>query len=96
MTRLCAGGCLLRGVTCFTGNFQHGKMSRLIFPTPQADDEIDKPYLEGFEWMPAHHEYSEKEQEQKEADWQRLYVHLTATPTLANIGGGGKKKKSKE
>lgn len=46
--------------------------------------------------MPAHHEYSEKEQEQKEADWQRLYVHLTATPTLANIGGGGKKKKSKE
>ncbi|KXJ88552.1 hypothetical protein Micbo1qcDRAFT_166610 [Microdochium bolleyi] len=58
----------------------------------RADDEMDKPYLEGFEWMPSHHEYSEQEQEQKEADWQRLYVHLTSTPTLPAIGGGKKKK----
>lgn len=65
----------------------------LNLPIQQADDEMDKPYLEGFEWMPAHHEYTEQEQDQKEADWQRLYVHLTSTPTVASSGGGKKKNK---
>jgi hypothetical protein len=61
----------------------------------RADDELDKPYLQGFEWMPAHTEYPDTEagQKEKQEDWQRLYVHLASTPGVTNFGGGGKKKK---
>ncbi|KAF4470402.1 WD repeat containing 44 [Fusarium albosuccineum] len=50
----------------------------------RADDELDKPYLAGFEW-------------DKEESWTRLVVHLQTQPT--NTGGGssgGKKKKNKK
>lgn len=50
----------------------------------QADDELDKPYLQGFEW-------------DKEESWTRLIVHTGVNPTSAMTGGGGgKKKKSKK
>lgn len=46
----------------------------------KADDELDKPYLLGFEW-------------DKEESWTRLVVHLSPNPSTGNQGGGGKKKK---
>lgn len=45
----------------------------------QADDEVDKPYLAGFEW-------------DKEESWTRLVVHLQANAGPSNMGGGKKKK----
>ncbi len=54
--------------------------------TTQADDELDKPYLAGFEW-------------DKEESWTQLVVHLQAQPTSTTLGGpagGGKKKKNKK
>lgn len=48
----------------------------------QADDELDNPYLAGFEW-------------DKEESWTRLVVHLQKQPTVGG-GGGGKKKKNKK
>ncbi|KAI0019203.1 hypothetical protein F4780DRAFT_462454 [Xylariomycetidae sp. FL0641] len=61
----------------------------------RADDELEKPYLEGFEWAPAHQEYPETEagQKEKEQEWTRLYIHLSTTPGVST--GGGKKKKNK-
>lgn len=44
----------------------------------QADDELDLPYLKGFEWDP-------------EESWTRLKVHQAATGMAT--GGGSKKKK---
>ncbi|KAJ2969412.1 hypothetical protein NQ176_g8677 [Zarea fungicola] len=49
----------------------------------RSDDELDKPYLAGFEW-------------DKEESWTRLVVHLQAQPTTTGFGGGGKKKKGKK
>ncbi|KAG6018072.1 hypothetical protein E4U41_004049 [Claviceps citrina] len=49
----------------------------------RADDELDKPYLAGFEW-------------DKEESWTRLVVHLQSQPTAAGFGGGSKKKKAKK
>lgn len=50
----------------------------------QADDELDQPYLAGFEW-------------DKEECWTRFIVHLSKDSTgERNIGGGKKKKKNAE
>ncbi|RDA84316.1 hypothetical protein CP532_4805 [Ophiocordyceps camponoti-leonardi (nom. inval.)] len=49
----------------------------------RADDELDNPYLAGFEW-------------DKEESWTRLVVHLQKQPSLGGGGGGGKKKKGKK
>ncbi|POR33864.1 Uncharacterized protein TPAR_05937, partial [Tolypocladium paradoxum] len=48
----------------------------------RADDELDNPYLAGFEW-------------DKEESWTRLVVHLQKQPGNTG-GGGGKKKKGKK
>ncbi|KAK2673232.1 hypothetical protein RAB80_010775 [Fusarium oxysporum f. sp. vasinfectum] len=40
----------------------------------RADDELDKPYLAGFEW-------------DKEESWTQLVVHLQAQPTSTTLGG---------
>lgn len=58
-----------------------------MHPTPiplhwltfQADDELETPYLKGFEW-------------DKEESWTRLIVHLTKE---SSGGGVQKKKKNK-
>jgi hypothetical protein len=47
----------------------------------QADDELDNPYLAGFEW-------------DKEESWTRLIVHLQKQPGTTGFGGGKKKKKA--
>ncbi|WYZ35694.1 hypothetical protein EsH8_X_000341 [Colletotrichum jinshuiense] len=49
----------------------------------RADDELDNPYLAGFEW-------------DKEESWTRLIVHLQKQPATGGFGGGGKKKKNKK
>ncbi|KAF4780798.1 hypothetical protein HER10_EVM0002643 [Colletotrichum scovillei] len=51
----------------------------------RSDDELDNPYLAGFEW-------------DKEECWTRLVVHLQKNPAIEKIGGGGggKKKKNKK
>lgn len=50
----------------------------------RSDDELDKPYLAGFEW-------------DKEESWTRLVVHLQAQPTsTGGFSTGGKKKKGKK
>ncbi|KAM5361231.1 hypothetical protein ACJZ2D_013247 [Fusarium nematophilum] len=49
----------------------------------RADDELDKPYLAGFEW-------------DKEESWTRLVVHLQAQPSSTGGHTGGKKKKNKK
>ncbi|CEJ90948.1 Putative Homogentisate 1,2-dioxygenase [[Torrubiella] hemipterigena] len=51
----------------------------------RSDDELDKPYLAGFEW-------------DKEECWTRFIVHLQKEPgtTMAAGGGGKKKKKAKD
>lgn len=51
----------------------------------RSDDELDKPYLAGFEW-------------DKEESWTRLVVHLQSQPTATTFGAstGGKKKKNKK
>lgn len=49
----------------------------------QADDELDKPYLAGFEW-------------DKEESWTRLIVHLQKEQGSVGHVGGGKKKKNKK
>ncbi|KAI9151618.1 hypothetical protein HJFPF1_08825 [Paramyrothecium foliicola] len=52
----------------------------------RADDELESPYLAGFEW-------------DKEESWTRLVVHLSKQPATGGSGGGGpskKKKKNKE
>jgi hypothetical protein len=49
----------------------------------QTDDELDNPYLAGFEW-------------DKEESWTRLVVHLQKQPTsTGGFSTGGKKKKNK-
>ncbi|KAI6780952.1 uncharacterized protein J7T54_003094 [Emericellopsis cladophorae] len=50
----------------------------------RSDDELDKPYLAGFEW-------------DKEESWTRLVVHLQKQPTSSMPKGGnaGSKKKKK-
>ncbi|KAM0440010.1 hypothetical protein ACHAPT_001112 [Fusarium lateritium] len=49
----------------------------------RADDELDQPYLAGFEW-------------DKEESWTRLVVHLQAQPSTTGGHSGGKKKKNKK
>ncbi|OAR04572.1 hypothetical protein LLEC1_07163 [Akanthomyces lecanii] len=49
----------------------------------RSDDELDKPYLAGFEW-------------DKEESWTRLVVHLQSQPSAGGFSGGGKKKKNKK
>ncbi|RYO88481.1 hypothetical protein DL763_005980 [Monosporascus cannonballus] len=60
----------------------------------RADDELDRPYLEGFEWLPSHREYNDTEegQAEKERDYMRLLVHLSSTPGVSNVGGKKRKK----
>ncbi|KAI1100372.1 hypothetical protein F4804DRAFT_336319 [Jackrogersella minutella] len=62
----------------------------------RADDEIEKPYLKGFEWLPNHPQLRndpEKQDERKD-EWERLYIHLSATPDASGFGGSKKKKKN--
>jgi hypothetical protein len=47
----------------------------------QADDEMEEPYLKGFEWDP-------------EESWTRLKIHMSKDAGPVG-GGGGKKKKNK-
>lgn len=54
-----------------------------LTPCVQSDDELDNPYLAGFEW-------------DKEESWTRLVVHLQKEPTSSMPRGGGGKKKSKK
>lgn len=50
----------------------------------RADDEMDEPYLKGFEW-------------DKDESWTRLKVHLSKNPTDTGFKGSSKKsKKAKE
>ncbi|KAJ3538935.1 hypothetical protein NM208_g5693 [Fusarium decemcellulare] len=49
----------------------------------RSDDELDKPYLAGFEW-------------DKEESWTRLVVHLQSQPASGGFGGGRKKKHHEE
>ncbi|CAP66492.1 uncharacterized protein PODANS_4_3430 [Podospora anserina S mat+] len=46
----------------------------------RADDELDEPYLKGFEW-------------DKEESWTKLIVHLSKDAGVAPGGGSKKKKK---
>merc|ERR1712098_987570 len=48
----------------------------------KADDELDLPYLKGFEWDP-------------EESWTRLKVHQAKDAGPVGGGGGGKKKGKK-
>jgi hypothetical protein len=48
----------------------------------RSDDELDSPYLAGFEW-------------DKEESWTRLVVHLQKQPATGGGGGGQSKKKKK-
>ncbi|KAK3181949.1 hypothetical protein K4F52_006688 [Lecanicillium sp. MT-2017a] len=48
----------------------------------RADDELETPYLTGFEW-------------DKEESWTRLVVHLQKEASTGGGGGGGGKKKKK-
>jgi len=57
----------------------------------RADDELELPYLKGFEWLPDHPQYQDDEAK-REAEWDRLYIHLSATGAPTNSGGGKKKK----
>ncbi|KAI1397982.1 hypothetical protein F4819DRAFT_489981 [Hypoxylon fuscum] len=60
----------------------------------RADDELDEPYLKGFEWLPDHpqlRDNPEKEEERQEV-WDRLYIHLSSTPGVSSFGGSKKKK----
>ncbi|KZZ99446.1 hypothetical protein AAL_02018 [Moelleriella libera RCEF 2490] len=49
----------------------------------RADDELDNPYLAGFEW-------------DKEESWTRLVVHLQSQPGVSTHQGGAKKKNKKK
>ncbi|OAA40919.1 hypothetical protein NOR_05501 [Metarhizium rileyi] len=49
----------------------------------RADDELDNPYLAGFEW-------------DKEESWTKLVVHLQKEPGTTGHGGGKKKKSKKD
>ena len=49
----------------------------------KADDELELPYLKGFEWDP-------------EESWTRLKVHQAKDAGPVGGGGGGKKKKGKK
>jgi hypothetical protein len=49
----------------------------------QADDELELPYLKGFEWDP-------------EESWTRLKVHQAKDAGPVGGGGAGKKKKGKK
>jgi hypothetical protein len=51
-------------------------------PSSQADDEMDEPYLKGFEW-------------DKDESWTRLKVHLSKNPTDTVFKGGSSKKSKK-
>jgi hypothetical protein len=48
----------------------------------RSDDELDSPYLAGFEW-------------DKEESWTRLVVHLQKQPATGGGGVGQSKKKKK-
>jgi len=61
----------------------------------RSDDELDKPYLAGFEWAPDHPQLKDKEEERL-AEWDRLYVHLSANSTAKFTSGGKKKNKKGE
>ncbi|KAM0815926.1 hypothetical protein AB5N19_01727 [Seiridium cardinale] len=56
----------------------------------RADDELDKPYLEGFTWDALRDGNTEEETQH---EWTRIHVRLQSTPGITS--GGGKKKKNK-
>ena len=63
----------------------------------RADDELDKPYLEGFEWAAGHpHLKTPEKEEERLAEWDRLYVHLSPNSTAKFTAGGKKKNKKGE
>ncbi|KAH9999697.1 hypothetical protein F4779DRAFT_635820 [Xylariaceae sp. FL0662B] len=66
----------------------------------RADDELDEPFLKGFEWLPDHPQYKDEsdptKQEEREREWDRLYIHLSTTPGVSTSGGGKKKKKQQQ
>ncbi|KAK7756298.1 hypothetical protein SLS62_001524 [Diatrype stigma] len=57
----------------------------------RSDEDLPEPYLKGFEWVPADPDLPESE---KEANWDRLYIHLSDHST-AKFTAGGKKKNKK-
>ncbi|KAH6645205.1 hypothetical protein BKA67DRAFT_665040 [Truncatella angustata] len=59
----------------------------------RADDELDKPYLEGFEWNGKRDGNTEEETKH---EWTRLHVRLQSTPGIASSGGKKKNKKNKD
>ena len=58
---------------------------------------IGEPYLVGFEWKP-NNEYlqAEEREEERLAEWDRLYVHFAANTTAKFTSGGKKKNKKAE
>ncbi|KAI0602080.1 hypothetical protein F4775DRAFT_588899 [Biscogniauxia sp. FL1348] len=64
----------------------------------RADDELDKPYLKGFEWLPNHPQLKDdpEKAEEREKEWDRLYIHLSSTPGVSSSGGKKKKNKNAE
>jgi len=65
----------------FLFSFLRSTLALLTLYPLQADDELDAPYLAGFEW-------------DKEESWTRLIVHLQKDAGVSNVGGGKKKKKA--
>ncbi|KAK8062865.1 hypothetical protein PG997_014962 [Apiospora hydei] len=65
----------------------------------RSDDELEKPYLEGFEWAannpPAYMTKEEDIEKYKDEEWTVLHIRLQSTPTVSSSSGGGKKKKNK-
>ncbi|KAI1073728.1 hypothetical protein F5B20DRAFT_597283 [Whalleya microplaca] len=57
----------------------------------RADDELDQPYLIGFEWKPPH-----VEERFRLDEWDRIYIHLDTTPGVISNPGGSKKKKKQQ
>ncbi|KAK8096901.1 uncharacterized protein PG998_005126 [Apiospora kogelbergensis] len=66
----------------------------------RSDDELEKPYLEGFEWAannpPAYLTKDEEIEKYKDEEWTVLHIRLQSTPTVSSSSGGGKKKKNKK
>ncbi|KAK8001181.1 hypothetical protein PG991_013403 [Apiospora marii] len=61
----------------------------------RSDDELEKPYLEGFEPPPAYLTKEEDIEKYKDDEWTVLHIRLQSTPTASSSSGGGKKKKNK-
>ena len=62
----------------------------------RSDDELELPYLEGFEWAgdrpPGYLTKEEDIEKYKNDEWPVLHIRLQSTPSVSNTGGGKKKK----